>query len=111
VTGPALHSLKRKMEIWADFGVSPSQARSFIANRALNLFGLMAYNRKNGSGSQFEGGAKNMSDQRLSGNLVKHLGSLAFHPRAEPRRQNHNVSHYFPQAIIYCKAKPRTAAT
>jgi hypothetical protein len=104
VTGPALLGLKRKMHVWADFGVSLGQSRGFIANGAFYLFGLMPYYRKNGSGSQFEGGAKHMGDQWLAGNLMKHLGPLTLHPRAEPRRQNHNVSHYFPQHVMCCKA-------
>jgi hypothetical protein len=101
MAGSALLGLKSKMQGRAYFGVSLGQSRSFIADGALNVFGLMANYRKNGSGSQFEGGAKHMGDQRLAGDLMKHLGPLALHPRAEPRGQNHHVSHYFPHLVIY----------
>src|SRR6185503_18402645 len=59
--------------------------------------------RVNGSWSQFEGGANQMSHERHACQFVQHFCAPRFHPRSQPGGQYHHVSHCFPHSLVRSK--------
>jgi len=87
-----LLALQDKAKLWSDV-LAVRESGCGSVNCVLDLFGLMANDRKNGFRSQFEGGTQNMCDQRKACEFVQNLCSPRLHAGAQTGCQDHYIRH------------------